>query len=430
MAEVLTILLLFPVFLVSTVRSYIQSAFEISPARKDVFFRLMNNESLNWRNLLYAVAIVFRKSANSSSIPSSPTCGIIDDTLISKTGTKIEQIGRVYDHVKKSYGFGFRCLLYSFWDGTSLCPLDFSLHAEKGKNKKRPYGLTRKQLKNRFHKERDQNSPGAKRISELKKDKISTALSIIKRASKRGFVPEYLLVDSWYATNNFISEVRKIRNKSIQVLCKMRQDKRLYSYNGEKLNSKALFQALKSKAKRCRKLRSRYIEVVVSYGDVGEVKLFFSRFSKRGKWQLLVTTDLKMSYMDAIKLYNIRWGIEVLFKECKQHLNFGKCQSNDFDAQIAETTLSLILYAMLSFHKRVSSYETLGGMFSTLSRTLIEANLAQRIWAIFCDLLEHVVERLEVNVEKLMSVLFDSKFAWMVDNMILCGIITEPEKIR
>lgn len=32
-------------------------------------------------------------------------------------------------------------------------------------------------------------------------------------------------------------------------------------------------------------------------------------------------------------------GFEYTEKELRHHLNFGKCQSNDFDAQIADTTI-------------------------------------------------------------------------------------------
>ena len=84
----------------------------------------------------------------------------------------------------------------------------------------------------------------------------------------------------------------------------------------------------------------------------GRVKLFLTRFSKRSKRRLILSTDLNLNFQQAMKIYNIRWTIEVLFKECKQHLNLGKCQSNDFDAQIADTTISLLVYMMLSFHKK------------------------------------------------------------------------------
>ena len=161
-----------------------------------------------------------------------------------------------------------------------------------------------------------------------------------------------------------LSTIRKIKNSAIHFLGMVRQDKRLCVYQGGNYSAKELRQALKSQAKRCRKHHSRYIEAFVEYKTVGRIKLILSRFSRRGQWSLLLTTDLKLSYIKAIETYNLRWGIEVLFKECKRHLNLGKCQSNDFDAQIVETTLSFMVFTMLSFHKRISSYEKLGGGYS------------------------------------------------------------------
>ena len=408
---VLTILLLFPIMMITTVRGYILSRFHLTDARKDVFYRFMNNEMINWRALLYAVAKVFRQSAKPANDQNSPLCGIIDDTLLEKTGRRIEGIGKVFDHVRQCCALGFRCLVYGYWDGASLIPLDFTLHAEKGQNKKRPYGLTKKQLKERYHKDRSPDSPGSKRFKELDQDKITAALDMIKRAARHGFVPQYILTDAWFTSDNFISTIRKIRKGTMHFLGMARQDDRKYEYNGKLCNSKELLQTLKANVKRCRKIRSTYIEVVVKYKNVGFVKLFFSRYSRRGKWHLLLTTDLNLSYIKAVEIYNIRWGIEVLFKECKQHLNLGRCQSNDFDAQIAETTLSLMLFTMLSFRKRVQAYETMGGLFRELSGKLLELTIAQRLWGIFCQLLVIAAEKLGVDPDEYMSFLFESKEA-------------------
>ncbi|MDR3338542.1 MAG: hypothetical protein LBT25_00355, partial [Candidatus Symbiothrix sp.] len=40
-----------------------------------------------------------------------------------------------------------------------------------------------------------------------------------------------------------------------------------------------------------------------------------------------------------VKHYQVRWTIEVFFKEGKGLLNLGGCQSSNFDAQIAEHVL-------------------------------------------------------------------------------------------
>lgn len=82
----------------------------------------------------------------------------------------------------------------------------------------------------------------------------------------------------------------------------------------------------------------------------------------------------------------------MLFKELKQHLGFCKCQSTDFDAQIANTTVSLILYVFLSYYRRINAYETLGGLFELIKSEMCEKNLAQRLWELFDELLQVIIE--------------------------------------
>lgn len=207
--EILTILFLLPFMLINTVRGFITGNYQLSQAKKDAFYRFINNENLNWRSLLYAAAKKFRKLTLSSESEPGVTCGILDDCLLGKRGEKIEGIGKVFDHSSKKSVLGFKCLLYGFWDSKSLHPLDFSIHAEKGKNRKRPFGLSMKKLKQRFSKERDAKSPGKKRIDELKQGKISAGLEMIGRAAKRGFVPQYLLTDSWFTLKIAATQVRE-----------------------------------------------------------------------------------------------------------------------------------------------------------------------------------------------------------------------------
>ncbi len=417
LSSILTVLLLFPIMMIKTVRGFILSSFHLTQAQKDVFYRTLNNEHLNWRKLLYATAKKFRSQIPKNEAPSKPVCGVIDDTVLGKTGRKIENIGKVFDHILKLPVLGFKCQLYSFFDGKSIFPLDFSLHAETGRNAKRPYGLTIKQLKQRFQKERSPRSNGFKRNKELFQDKITTALEVIKRAAKNGFVPEYLLADNWYGTEKFIATIRKIKRGAIHFLGMIRRDKRLYIYDGDTYSANELLRLLKPRKKRCRKLNSCYVEVIVEHKGVGIVKLFFSRFSHRGHWQLLLTTDCKLSYIKAMEIYSLRWGIEVLFKECKQLLNLGKCQSNDFDAQIAETTLSFMFYTMLSFYKRVHSYETIGSLFAELKDRMLESSLADRLWQFMLSIFRKLEEVFGVEpLEQFKRILVDDKFVedcWM-----------------
>jgi len=49
-----------------------------------------------------------------------------------------------------------------------------------------------------------------------------------------------------------------------------------------------------------------------------------------------------------IEIYNIRWSIEVFFKKVKQLLGLGKNRSTNFEVQIAQTTITMIQYLLIS----------------------------------------------------------------------------------
>ena len=92
-----------------------------------------------------------------------------------------------------------------------------------------------------------------------------------------------------------------------------------------------------------------------------------------------------------LEAYSARWTIEVFFKETKQLLRLGKCQSQDFDAQIAHVTTTYILYTFLAYFRRINDYETLGGLFEEIKDQLVEKNIAERLWALFEELLDTVI---------------------------------------
>ena len=410
-SELLELLFLFPFMSIVSVHSFYVSRFnEFLKAQKDTLFRLKNNEYFNWRNLNYLFAKRYKKLSERNADQQSDTakCLILDDTVIPKVGMQIESIGKVFDHVIQRSVLGFKLLLLTFWDGNSLIPLDFSCHCERGKNKKYPFGLLKRHLKKRFTKQRDKSSAGYKRSKELYIDKISNAIALLKRAVKHGFIPEYVLTDSWFSVEKVIKSVRQLKKGIIHFLGMVKMDKRHYNYRGQQLNAKELQKLLKPMMKRAKHLRLYYIEAIVSYSDIGEVKLFLTRFSKRSKWRLILTTDLDLSFHQAIKIYNTRWTIEVLFKECKQLLNLGKCQSNDFDAQIADATISLITYMMLSFHKKIHCYTTLGSLFAQYKEQFVEATVFDKLWNLFVSIQLKIADILELDFAQLMRVIFQT----------------------
>ncbi len=407
-------LLLFPFFEIKTPYHYktspLYQAFKLG---KDIFYRFTNNSLINWRNLSYKINILLiRKTESKSTENETPKCLIIDDTDLPKTGRKIELISRVFSHVTHTSILGFKGLFMGYFDGKSFFAIDFSLHGEKGKNKKKPYGLTIKQGKERYSKQRDKFTPSYERKEEYFTTKIQSMISMIRMAINKGLRFEYVLVDSWftcYELVNFI-KTRKINTNLIGML---KMGKTRYLFNNKSLTSKEIINLLRKtkKVKRSKQLSCYYCEALVDYKGI-EVKLFFSKTSRRGKWSVLLTTDLSLKFEQAYKIYAIRWQIEVFFRDSKQYLGLGKNQSQDFDSQISSTTLTMLQYNILSVVKRFSDYESLGELFRASKAETIELTVAEKVWLLIIQILTQIAEFFEIDLDLLMKKL-------LTDNQML-----------
>jgi hypothetical protein len=373
----------------------------------NTFYRLMNNQWMDWRKLLLGfakqfIAITKARGDNTPGI----TCFVFDDTTLEKTGKTIEFIGKVFNHVTHLYPLGFKLLLLGFWDGKSLVATDCSLHREKGK--KKTCGMSKKELKSQFRKERDPKSPAKKRVKELNMKKGDVAVSMLKRAVKNGLIANYVLMDSWFVNDYMIKSVRSIKKGAMHLLGMCKIDKRKYLVDKKLLNAHQLILKYgRKKSKYSRKYKSTYISLVVDYKGQ-KVRLFFIRYNNAKKWSLILTTDLSISFIKAIEIYQIRWTIEVLIKECRQYLRLGGSQNTDFDGQIADITITLVTHTILSLQKRFTSYETMGEPFRETQLKLLELTLWERLLKIFIKLVIQMAIILTVDIEEIMEKLMQN----------------------
>ena len=380
-------------------------------ARKDAFYRLKNNPGICWRMILWLFGMKFIKLVVSQgeNISGAIKCLVLDDSDLAKTGRYIEKISRIFDHVSKRYILGFKLLAMGYWDGVSFIPLDFSLHRERGSNADKPFGLKKKEYKKQYRKKRGKGTHSWERAKEADSTKIESALKMFWRAISQGIKVDYLLMDSWFTCEAFIRAVRKVKKQTVHLIGMYKTPKTKFNYQGERLTHSQLRNKL-GKAKRCRKLWLHYKEAIVDYNGV-PIKMFFSQKGTNGKWRVFITTNTALSFIKMIEIYQIRWTVEVFFREAKQLLGLGKCQSNDFDAQIADTTITMIQYILLTLKYRFEHYETKGALFNHLREGIIESRLNDRLWALFIELI------------RLIEVLFDG-----IDEMELWKKILSDER--
>jgi hypothetical protein len=162
---------------------------------------MLCRQRMDWRRLLHGMVLryraILRKEKVEVDTPTVPLCYILDDTTLEKTGTHFERLSRVFDHVSGKYVCGYKLLLLAFFGGKSTLPVDFSLHAEKGK--KGDYGFTAKERKEKYKKKREKDTPGYIRYKEADESKLEMSIRMIKQAWQKGLCARYVLTDSWFA---------------------------------------------------------------------------------------------------------------------------------------------------------------------------------------------------------------------------------------
>jgi hypothetical protein len=248
----LLLFVLFPFFEVKDTWYYGQSSlYPVFRCGKDVFYRLLNDFSVPWRKISYKLSMQLIGKATIKSQEGNdelPSCLIVDDTDLPKTGRRMELIGKVFSHVTQKSVLAFKGLFMGYHDGKSFFAMDFSLHGEEGKNKKRPYGLSAKQLKARYSKRRDKSAPGSKRKQEYFTTKIENMVEMVRSAIGQGLRFDYMLVDSWFTCFALVKFVAT-RRFGCHLLGMAKMGKTRYLFNGKKLTSKEIIDCLRKQKK-------------------------------------------------------------------------------------------------------------------------------------------------------------------------------------
>jgi hypothetical protein len=388
------------------IRQFIHSDFaSYCNASKDVFYDFMKNPNVKWRKILMSLTTTFTKIVDKNQRDQdlgSPKCFILDDTIIPKKGKSIEQIGKVHDHTSGGFTLGFKALTLGLWDGKVMIPIDFSLHNEPGKNGKR--GMKVNDLKAQFNKERLAESSGKQRYLELGKSKVEVAIEMLKRAVKKLKDTQYLLVDTWFTCDELIKESRKI---GIHVIGLMKTYRKV-EINGITYMANKVGDLFQKKSHYNKDLKCNYIQFEITYKGLS-MKAFWVKPRGQANWKMLICTEKSLKFKEAMKLYQIRWSIEVFFKECKQNLRLTKCQSVDFDSQIAHITLCYMTYTVLALKKRFDDYETMGEVFRDLRSELIQNLLLTQLIKLLTDFFDSFLAELNVDYELYISKIIENQ---------------------
>lgn len=112
-------------------------------------------------------------------------------------------------------------------------------------------------------------------------------------------------------------------------------------------------------------------------------------------WALFLTTDMQLSTSKMLEFHALRWGVEVYFKEAKQHLGFLAEQTSTFASHTASIHLCAIRYLMLLHNKLEDQNLRVSDIRSQIQDQLDSLSYAGRLWQIIQAIISGTLDDLK-----------------------------------
>lgn len=204
-------------------------------------------------------------------------------------------------------------------------------------------------------------------------------------------------MDSWFTHARLLQEVI---HRGLHAIGMVKNDNKRYLVNRQRLCLKSLYKVAPPVEGKSRNIL-RFIRTELTPGIPVNV-MFVRHRSKKKEWIAILSTDLTLTATDIIRIYKMRWDIEVFFKCTKSLLRLQKeFQGRSYDLFVSHTTIVFTRYIVLAWqHRQSTDQRTLGGLFHLLCDEVGAID-----WTIALQQLLEMIEELSTKVGKKVSAL-------------------------
>ena len=386
-----------------------ESLLSFSSAHKDALYDMLNREDLNWRKLQLHIA---QKLIATTEKNSTIRALVVDDSVKMRRGKKMPGVSCHFDHLTGRTVMGQQVLTLGLATQDRFVPLDSEIFISASQATPLPAA---------FH---DQRSVVARRYQQAQNQSKPQMLEgMLSRALNAGIEAEYFLADAWFATKQVLTLTQ---DHSLTAIVRTKKNKTKYRLtladeSTQMLNIVELYQNHVKKQWRQVKGRHSYqaqslvveLNLAATDHDVDrwvKVKLLFVRGvadekSQPGKhdWAVFLTTGCHLEDSAILEIYALRWGIEVYFKEAKQHLGWLKEQSIHYSAYLASIHLTALRFCILLFAQYEQGMTSFGACRTRMKETMNTMDFASRLWILFRALILGAMNELQEEYGEAMT---------------------------
>lgn len=356
---------------------------------KDSVYRFLNHSKFAWRRFLTYLSVHAIQKVEQLTDTKRPKVFIIDDSMFDRNRSKkVELLARCMDHssLTKRFYKGFRMLTLGWSDGFTFMPLDFTLLSSK------------KAQINGISENIDKRSSGYKRRVEALESAPTVIPGMLERALQAGVSADYVLLDTWFTQQPLIQSIVEL---GLDVIGMVKATNQRYLVNNQKLSLKELYKVAAPVSGKKGIMRS--IQTTMANGVQVKV-VFIQHRNKKSEWLAILSTDCTLSEQEIVRIYGMRWDIEVFFKTTKSLLRLQKeFQGMSYDLLISHTTIVFSRYIVLSWQNRChNDQRTLGGIFYELCDEVNELDWAVALQQLI-ELLEDALKKSNKTIQKIIK---------------------------
>jgi hypothetical protein len=210
---------------------------------------------------------------------------------------------------------------------------------------------------------------------------LQQMLELLRLSREAGIRAENAAFDSWFCIPWFILAVLALGFK--RVVTKPRNNFN-YHYHGQTYKLQELWSLLHNKDFQTHSaggLTYQLASLIVSVNGLGQVKLIFVRQPARRSSKMLQTvllcTDTNYPDKKVLRVYRLRWRIEVCYREVKQNHKFGQFHAQNMETNYGQTMLSLVAYLFVSLLRLLLAplrFRSLGWIKEYYLRAIVRLN--------------------------------------------------------
>jgi SRSO17 transposase len=180
--------------------------------------------------------------------------------------------------------------------------------------------------------------------------KNQIARRLLKEVISSGPKPQYIALDSWYASRK---NLRFITQLGCHFVTRLKKNSRV-KFNGLSLTTHQLSKKFgRGFIRYYRQLRAYARKLVISYPRFGQLALVVVKndtHEEPGQTKYIITNNLDLTTRQIVQVYRSRWDVEVFFRDVKQHLGATACQSRDLITIQRHFALVFLAYAGSGFY--------------------------------------------------------------------------------